>query len=102
MEKNTKQSRAEEMFTMIKISQESGMSKKAYCEQQGLALSNYYYWQKRYRASQHPTQGKFIPLNVVQGIDSLPQIEICYPNGVRLRLPQSIELSVIRSMIGII
>jgi hypothetical protein len=101
MESATK-NREQEMFTMIKASQESGISNKAYCEREGIRPANFYYWQKRYRESQIKTEDKFIPMQVEQTLNGLKEIEICYPNGVRVKLPQGIDLSVIRSFIGLL
>ena len=39
----------------------SGLSKKAFCQQQGLKLANFYYWQKRLREE---TTGGFTQLDI--------------------------------------
>lgn len=40
-------SRAEEMAQVLAAQAASGLSKKAFCEEHGIAPSMFYYWQKR-------------------------------------------------------
>ena len=102
MENSAKHKRGEEMFTLIESCSESGLSNKAFCVQQGLSQANFYYWKKKYHESQVKQEDKFIPVELPQSIHFINEIEIIYPNGVRLKLPQGQDLSVIRSFIGLL
>ncbi len=42
----------EQMFTMIEQWQQSGVTQKAFCEQQSLKYHTFYYWYKCYRRRQ--------------------------------------------------
>lgn len=60
----------------------SGKSRKSYCAEQGLNRHTMAYWcAKARRVEEGPG---FVAVEVVSG----GGMEICYPNGVRLVLPQ--------------
>jgi hypothetical protein len=90
-----------EMFPMVELWQGSGLSKKAFCERQGMEKSVFIYWWKKYRESNEP--GGFIPLTV--GSSNSPAqnhlMEIQYPNGVVLKLPVHTPASLVRQYIGL-
>jgi hypothetical protein len=86
-----------EMYPLIEQWQSSGLSKQAFCERQEIAKSVFYYWHKRYKADLSP--GGFLPIKIGQ-IKSTPAnsfIEVGYPNGVVLRLPEHTPPAVIKS-----
>lgn len=78
------------------------MNNKTFCEQHGIGQAMFYYWKKKYIQSQSTHERKFIPVRINDTQVQTGEIEICYPNGVRLKLPQGIDLSVIRSFIGLL
>jgi len=43
------ETRREQWARLLSEQAASGLSKKAFCQQQGLKLANFYYWQKRLR-----------------------------------------------------
>ena len=47
----------EQMFTMIEQWQRSGLTQKAFCEQQSIRYHTFYYWYKCYR-EQHAGPAK--------------------------------------------
>lgn len=102
MENTVKSRREEEMFAIVEASEKCGITKKAYCKKQGLSAANFYYWQKKYRESHTPTEERFIPVQVKSNPVHIGEIEICYPNGVRVKLSQGMELPVIKSLIGLL
>lgn len=102
MENKTNHSTLEKMFELIKTCQESGMNNKAFCEQHGIGQAMFYYWKKKYNQSQLASEGKFISVRIKDNQVQTGEIEICYPNGVRLKLSQGIDLSIIRSFIGLL
>jgi len=89
----------EEMKRVVESCQSSGMSNKSYCKQAGIPLSKYYYWQKKLREDQEKPADKFIPIEIGEAGSHPHQIEISYPNGVRLKLPQGSPLTLISSLI---
>ena len=73
---------------MIADWERSGKSKKQYCKEKGISPATFYYWFSR-RAGELPTAQEFIR------IDRLPEsreIEIIYPNGVRLKVENDLIL----------
>jgi len=90
-------SRKQEMFALIESSINSGLTKKAFCQQQGIKLSLFYYWQKRYRQQQEEDAG-FLPVQI-SGRSGAGDIEIIYPSGVQVRLGGGVPLSFVRSLI---
>jgi transposase-like protein len=90
------------MFAMVKTCHESGLSRKAFCKEHGISQAVFYYWQKQYQESLTQNHVGFIPLNTHRVAPLSETIEICYPNGVRIKLAQGTDLSVIRSFISLL
>lgn len=82
--------RFEEIYSRF---QESGLTVKDFCSNEGLSQSKFYYWQKRVCVSFHPlVHNGFLPLSIdspinepssISGVDN--QLEITYPTGITLR-----------------
>ena len=55
----------EQMFSMIRNWQQSGVSQKAYCEQNKIGYHVFHYWYKCFRDLQLPAKDEgFIPLKI--------------------------------------
>jgi len=98
-----------EMFAMIKSSIESGINRKLFFKQQGISVHTYYYWYQKYKRTEIKPEDKFIPVIIGKPIKPIEQatpkkteIEIFYPNGVRVKLTQELDLPVLKSLIGLI
>ena len=100
--KKTNSTREQEMFRLVETALGSGFSNKTFCEQQGIDQANFYYWKKKYQQTRLEYQDKFISLQAPPTNCRTNELEICYPNGVRLRLPLGMELSVVRSFIDLL
>ena len=82
--------------------------RKAYCKQHGVSSATFYNWQKKYREAELKTDEKFIPV-VISSPTKQPEktiaknieIEISYPNGVRVKLNQEMDLRMLRSLVGL-
>ena len=102
MEKGSKQDRTKEMFSLVQSCMDSGISRKAFCEQQGLNASIYYYWQKKYKETMTSVSSGFIPVKCqATGPKLATGIEICYPNGVRIQIADHTDLAMIRLLVGL-
>ena len=75
------------MFAMIADWQQSGMSKKQYCDSRGINEAKFYYWFSRSRV-QDRASGSFTPIDR----SVLKEIEIIYPNEVVLKLESDLGL----------
>lgn len=94
----------EEMFTMITSWQQSGLSQKAYCKQQGIGYHVFHYWYKCFRDLQSPAKEQgFIPLKIQPG-DSLhtagAHAELLLPDGRRLIFHQAVASDYLKALIS--
>jgi hypothetical protein len=91
---------------------ESGLNIKSFCSNEDIALSSFYYWQKKIK---NETNGKrFIPLlvkstgTIVHPVTHPPQssesisFEITYPNGITLRIKNDLDLEQLRTLISLL
>jgi hypothetical protein len=102
MENSSKRQRQEEMFALVKNCMESGKSNKEFCKQQNISEALFYYWQKKYRETGSIARDGFLPLKIEKPVNCVNEIDICYPNGVHVKLTQGFDMSVIRSLICIL
>lgn len=102
MKKQSNLERQDKMFSLIKSCKESGMSNKDFCQQHGIGQGMFYYWQKKLQESKQELSSGFISVKVKNEFSLTNPIEIGYPNGVKLRLAQGTDLSVVRVLIGLV
>ncbi|KAF7277607.1 hypothetical protein GWI33_003103 [Rhynchophorus ferrugineus] len=76
-----KEEKRAQMFAMIADWQQSGKSKKCYCEENGINEATFYYWFSRSKEDNGAT-GSFIAIGK-SGRNS--EVEVIYPNGVRIK-----------------
>lgn len=98
-----------EKIAIIKSCIEKGSTRRSSCKEHGISLATFYNWQKKYRETELNLDGKFVPVVIPsqtkqpeQIIAKNIEIEISYPNGVRLKLNQEMDLPMLRSLIGLI
>lgn len=90
----------EEMFALIEQWKESSEPRKAFCQKHGLAESTFSYWYSKYRKSTNNSgqPGGFV--NVQPSLHD--NLEVVYPNGVKIRLPQDTSLADLRALIQLV
>lgn len=76
------------MLAIIEDWRSSGKSKKQYCIAKGMNEATFYYWFSRSKKGSSGT-GNFIP---VEKSSSRREIEVIYPNGVRLKVENELGL----------
>ena len=84
----------------------SGKSKRMYSEGIGINYKTFLGWCKRYgdygmftdQQESIPNEG-FIPLSV-SSASSSGMIELCYPNGLVLRLPQDFSVAQVKQFLS--
>ncbi len=93
MNKQDRKALSEEMHHHIELWQQSKTSQKQYCNENNLAYHKFIYWLHKIRQVQNPLDGMFIPVKTRPATRTfVTDLEITYPNGVRLRLsPGSFE-----------
>jgi hypothetical protein len=94
----------EQMFSMITDWQQSGLSQKAYCEQQGIRYHVFHYWYKCFRDLQSPSpDAGFIPLKI-QSSDfvntSSAHIELFLSDGRRLLFHSPLSSDYLKALIS--
>ena len=100
---------------LIKRQKETGLNITAFCTNEGIPKSSYYYWRKR--INREP-DNRFIQLRVNStqapmngsskfnqeqhdhhtSVDAFP-MEISYPNGTTLRIKHPLDLDGLRSLV---
>lgn len=98
----------QQMFTMIASWQQSGLTRKAYCEQHSIRYHVFHYWYKKYRDSQlSDKQPGFIPLQV-KPASAAPitpaaagvHTELVLTDGKRLIFHQPVSADYLRALIS--
>lgn len=77
--------KAQAMFSLIDEYHNSGVSMRDFTSSKGIKFSTFTYWvRKKKRIKEQSATGSFIPLNVKQQKSGSGDIEVLYPNGVRI------------------
>ncbi|MBX2972343.1 MAG: hypothetical protein KF797_04515 [Flavobacteriales bacterium] len=74
--------RTQEMLAHVAAWKDSGKSRASYCAEHGLNVHTMAYWCDK--ARRQARSGGFAPVELAGGSG----VEVCYPNGVRLVLPE--------------
>ena len=88
---------------MISSWRQSGVSQKAYCEQNNIAYHIFHYWYKRFRDGQGAVEdGTFVPLNVKPSAFPVSNsaIEIFFPDGKRILFHQPVGPDYLKTLIS--
>lgn len=109
-----------QFLALLNRQQESGLDVKAFCSNEGINVSTFYYWRKKTQKSS-PAKD-FIPLVVkthqsaitqrytkghqrvqtdTQQMDEDTLLELVYPNGTKLRIKNDLDLSQLRALINL-
>ncbi len=83
--------------------QQSGISKKAYCQQNGLTTSTFFYWIKKLALHEQDGVKESASAGFAE-LDFSPHhaqvfMEIAYPSGVRVKLYRQAEANWIKSLL---
>jgi hypothetical protein len=110
------ESRFKEIYHRYKA---TGLTVKAFCINEGIVESGFYYWQRRLRQYLPETKG-FVPIVIGQGkspnhLSAINETkdefsaasramkdlmcEINYPNGIRMKLQGSMDSEMLRSLL---
>lgn len=112
-----KQMHKESKFSeLIKLQQDTGLTVREFCSNEGIVPSTFYYWRKKLQGSRK--KNDFIPLIVKPSLSSQgtrnvsrrnypPEqstednvlLELIYPNGTLLRVKKDLGLDQLRALI---
>ena len=93
----------EQMFTLISRWKQSGLSQKAYCEQNQIRYYVFHYWYKRYRDEQsNSSEPAFIPLNLKPSLSDAgcANIEVVLADGKRILFHQAVTSNFLKAVIS--
>ena len=92
----------QQMFAMIASWKQSGLSQKAYCEQNNIRYYVFHYWYKRYKDKQTLQEDlDFIPLNVQPSPSfNAAHIELLLPDGKRILFHQAVSSDYLKALIN--
>jgi len=98
------------MYSHVEACNRSKQPQRIYCKQQGIALSTFQYWAKKYREefsddeASDETPG-FIPVEVqpdpeMDQVGTSNQLHFLFPNGIQVMCPQSVQPEVLRTLLN--
>ncbi len=91
---------------MMGRQQTSGLTVQEFCTAEHISQANYYYWRKRLLLEENPEAAMFVPVCIEkpkQQLEHVPEnLELTYPNGVRLSVSTRCELKLIRELVLIL
>lgn len=90
------------MYPLIEAWECGEENRQSFCQRHQLALSTFSYWLTHYRKTHRVSSGKppgsFMAIQPEVPAFGEP-LEILYPNGVKLRVPASGSLTMLRALI---
>lgn len=96
--KNMSRKTESEMYPLMERWEESLTPRTVFCEEHKIPLSTFSYWRSRYLRSKEQEPSGFVKLEP----EWLLSLEIVYPNGVKVRLPEKTSLSDLRTLIELV
>jgi transposase-like protein len=91
-----------QMLELIEQWQQSGLSQKAFCQQQSIRSHSFYYWYKRYRqqhASSQNNNSSLVELQIEKSA-AASSIEINYPGGIRVIFHDPVSSNYLKALIS--
>ncbi len=91
----------QQMFETIELWKQSGLSQRAFCEQQFLKVHTFYYWYKRHKQENNNdnSQSAFLKLQIAK-LMAASSVEIHFPGGIRLVFHEPVSSSYVKSLIS--
>lgn len=95
----------QQMLAIYADWQQSGLGKKAYCKEKGLATSTFFYWVKKFELQEacRPKDSSdlaFTELDFSAKDDHVgPVLEIEYPSGTRIKFYRQLEANWIKTLL---
>jgi len=96
------------MYELVKAWESSTQSKSAFCESASINIHTFTYWHQKYKKEfkkeKGPSQGpNFLPLQIekTSAVPPAITIDLHYPNGVRLSVPQRVGISYLVQLLQI-
>ena len=96
--------RRRQMFSLVEAHRRGGLSKKAFCQKHGVALSTFSWWQHEYRKSDGRKDGASEPSTFmpVAGPVAGASVEYRFSDGSMVRIPCSVGQSTLVSILHVL
>lgn len=95
-----------EASAMVERRRSSGLTVQTFCEAENINVATYYYWQQRLRFKDNEETSMLVPISIEKPRQPIElygkNLELTYPNGVRISVPGNSELKLIRELILIL
>lgn len=104
MRTNKKYTKAQ-WYALIRKWESSGLSQAKFNDEHQISKSTFGYWRKKYLLEQkQPSSKRMIPVHILpseepQPVEEVQNLEIVYPNGVRVVCPVQMESSRVKALI---
>jgi len=103
--------RQKEMYALITQWENSGQNQKAFCKAEGVNYYKFKYWRTR-RNQQLQTKVKaksspsfpsksFVPIEITNTSSVFADLQVHFPNGVKLTCPVGMSMDQVKSLIHI-
>ena len=103
METTSQKAKRIKMFAFIQEWQQSGLTQVIFCEHKKISPNTFTNWHNKYKAQPNALIKAFIPVTIARNEQTIcGEIEIHYPNGVRVVLPKHSDLSMVRTFINMV
>jgi transposase-like protein len=96
--KKMKQKTAEAMRPIVEAYGRHEGSKRAFCQEQGIAAHTLDYWRRKLKETE-PNSSGFVKLEIASRVTE-QCIELFYPNGVRAIVPTGVPIPVLSSLLN--
>ncbi|HET7116809.1 MAG TPA: hypothetical protein VFI29_09980 [Hanamia sp.] len=92
----------QQMFEMVERWKQSGLSQKAFCEQQSIRFHKFYYWFKCYRRQHDMVDNNsegFVKLKIEKP-SIASSVEIYFPGGIRVLFHTPVSSNYLKTLIS--
>ena len=89
----------QQLFDKIVQWQQSGLTQKAFCQQNNIAYHVFHYYYGRFRIKENESSSSFIKLQVASGYVST-HTELLLPDGKRLLFHQGVSADFLKALIS--
>ncbi len=103
MNKSERKNVQQQMFSLIRKWNGSGISQKEFCNNHDLPIHIFHYWLRKYKQTSPPSENGFLPIDVTPAkLSPDGELQIHYPNGVMITLDKAVSTSRIKALINAI
>ena len=95
----SKEDLKQQMATKIIQWQQSGLTQKAFCQQNDIAYHVFHYYYGRFRSKENAPASSFIKLQIAPGYVST-HTELVLPDGKRLLFHQGVSIDFLKALIN--